>query len=529
MINLPGRLKKYGILLPLLLIVVVLVIVNQWTPKEPEAPVLTVNQYTESATILLQDRVEGIYPNTGKDIKSSVINSNLFDGLLNLRNGRLEKGVASDWKNVDDTTWEFTLNPEVRFTNGNNVTAQDVKFSIETAKNNSWPVSVPINLINSVTIVGSDQVRVKTTSPLPNLLILISQIPILSETQYNNKSDKEFPIGTGPFKLISFDNQKDQNSTKDQTIILEKNNNYFGTKVNVKKLIYRYINPTSLAGLNQSDLEKSFQIIESGSISGDLVTKLTNGHYSKTLIPQNQVSVLILNPTSNALKYIQTGSNPFSQAKVRKAISLTLSTSRVIADSGKEARPASQLASPQVFGYNTQIRRIGMNTKLATQLLTESGYPQGFTFTLIAPNDKLLDAKSIAKQLESINLDTRVVTIDSNSEPTRIGNGDFAAYVGSWVNDYYDTTSLFNSALTTGGSENFIHNSNKKLDDQVNLINKTFDLENRERSLQDAMSLAMDDLTWIPLYEKTTTVLVRDTIDLIYSEPFIAGIDISGK
>src|SRR5205814_9701745 len=107
---------------------------------------------------------------------------------------------------------------------------------------------VPTNQISSIT-TNNNLVTIKTLTPLPNFPVLLAQIPILSQSQFKNKRETDFPIGSGAFKLTSFDNQKDRNVVKEQTIVLEQNKEYFGTKSRVKKLIYRYINQELLSKL----------------------------------------------------------------------------------------------------------------------------------------------------------------------------------------------------------------------------------------------------------------------------------------
>lgn len=99
--------------------------------------------------------------------------SNVYEPLVR-RNKQtvLEPALATEWKQTDDTTWEFTLRVGVKFANGNEFNADDVIFSLERGK--AGGIKSNISSIASAEKDGDDKVIFKTTVPnpvLPNQLV----------------------------------------------------------------------------------------------------------------------------------------------------------------------------------------------------------------------------------------------------------------------------------------------------------------------------------------------------------------------
>ena len=77
--------------------------------------------------------VSGFYPWMIRDSASCSLNQNFFNPLVELNPNNLKSvpALAENWYNLDNVTWNFNLRKGVKFHNGNNFTAQDVKFTID--------------------------------------------------------------------------------------------------------------------------------------------------------------------------------------------------------------------------------------------------------------------------------------------------------------------------------------------------------------------------------------------------------------
>ena len=94
----------------------------------------------------------------------------IFDTLLKSGNDlQIEPQLATEWKAIDDTTWEFTLREGVKFHDGSDFTAEDVKFSIERIPNVTGPnpTTVYVRNVAGTEIVDPHTIRIKTHGPAP--------------------------------------------------------------------------------------------------------------------------------------------------------------------------------------------------------------------------------------------------------------------------------------------------------------------------------------------------------------------------
>src|SRR5690349_12424862 len=111
------------------------------------------------------------------------IDDHIYDYLLSFdAKGSLIPGLATAWRAIDDTTWEFDLRRNVRFHDGSPFTAADVLFTVERARkptNSPDSYSRHFIRIKEVAAVNEYQVRVKTDDPFPNLLRELAQIAII--------------------------------------------------------------------------------------------------------------------------------------------------------------------------------------------------------------------------------------------------------------------------------------------------------------------------------------------------------------
>lgn len=511
----------------------------------PKAAVKTENSQpstskkVDQVNILLNQPISGIYPEIPDENNDESFNTNIFDGLVNYRNGKIVNALAESYITVNPSTWRFNLRKGVTFSNGAAFTSKDVKFSIDQAIQNKWPIFSPLTQIASTTVIDDYAIEFKTSKPVPALINLLSGLPILSKEQYLTKTKTDHAIGTGPYKLVSFDtvNQKVPDSTgkmvdniTDETIILEANPNYFGEKPKINKLTYRYLNDTSLAKLSTTDLKTKFQLVDGlTDLPNASYSALLAANYKKIEISQPTVRTIFINVKSGQNKYVSTATNPFADQKVRKAIYLTLDASRIIKEATIEGKPATQLVSSFIFGYNPNITRSNPDLETAKSLMKEAGFEKGFTTTLDLPGNRVAQGEAIARQLASIGITVTVNPLEKGPGLQKLLKSDYALFFSAWASDYFDSTTTFTEALATKGIQNYTNTSNKAIDDKVTEINSLQDPIARQKSLQEAMLIVMEDLSWVPLWEEQTSVYVAEPITYNGTTAAITGYGIGVK
>ena len=175
--------------------------------------VLVSAAHAEPVQITIAPPAEATTMDPGRSTQVLTVNYfvNLYDTLTRWDGSlRLEPGLAVAWKNVNDTTWEFTLRQGVKFHDGAPFTAEDVKATLE---RNLVPgktvVQAGFATIESVHVVTPTTVRIVTKKPDPLLLVRLAQMgaQILPARQTTDEGVKELarrPVGTGAYRFVEW-------------------------------------------------------------------------------------------------------------------------------------------------------------------------------------------------------------------------------------------------------------------------------------------------------------------------------------
>src|SRR6201991_204245 len=140
----------------------------------------------------------------------------VFDTLVWSGDGlEIEPRLAESWKAVDPTTWEFRLRRGVKFHDGSDLTAEDVKFSIARMQTPMGPnpTTIYVRRVKEVQTPDPLTVRVITDGPAPNLpndfirLFIVSHKAAAGVTKENANevfNSGKAAVGTGPYKFVSW-------------------------------------------------------------------------------------------------------------------------------------------------------------------------------------------------------------------------------------------------------------------------------------------------------------------------------------
>ncbi|HEV8470515.1 MAG TPA: ABC transporter substrate-binding protein, partial [Candidatus Limnocylindria bacterium] len=146
-------------------------------------------------------------------------------------NGNLVAALATEWKNPDPTTWSFTLR-DAKFHDGSKVTPADVKASLERVIALKGALAPQFAQVDTIAALDATTVQIKTKTPVGTLLANMAMVPIAPAAQVNSTGFFNKPIGSGPFKVVSW--------SADAELRLEANTDYWGSKPGVKTMVFRY-------------------------------------------------------------------------------------------------------------------------------------------------------------------------------------------------------------------------------------------------------------------------------------------------
>lgn len=465
-----------------------------------------------------------IYPKpfeeTG-EIVTAGLNSNIFESLVTLDNDfKLKPVLAESWSSPDEKTWRIYLKKNVKFHNGDEFSAEDVKATFDTSKKDKWISFQNPELINEIKVIDKHTVDLITKEPNPILLNKLTMNFILPKKLVES-NDLEKHIGTGPFKLVSYEQNKE--------MVMERNENYWGEKPKVKKINSRFY----------FDEEKALEWFSKGEI--DLIDALKPSEGSTALskkagirsVPFDDYYVydMIINLAPENSPYVEGGGNPFKDKRVREAIYRGINVEALIKESEYGLGKAQTQTIPKVtFGYNPNIKRLAYGPEKAKGLLKEAGYPNGFTFTLdIAPSRKST-GEAIAGQLKEIGITMKVKAM----EDVAVGmdtmyKGDFSMFIIGEGSESGDASDVLDALAHSQGQDNFGKYSNPEVDALLENAQKTSDQTKRRKYLEEALEKFSNDMAVIPLFTNTFTYYTRDNIDLIWDRTgAMKGANIAG-
>lgn len=459
----------------------------------------------------------GYYPwMVVRDTTTLTVNINIFNSLIKIDKDDLgfEPALALNWHNPNNLTWRFFLRKDVKFHNGYNFSAEDVKFTIEYLKNFSYSTygAELLQPIVGVKILDNYTIDLITEKPYPNLLNKLITIYILSKqyTLETEKLNETWPIGTGAYKLVE--------DIPGKHIILERFDDYWNELPDITKVVFKKMNDTVelIDGLKQGDLD----IIP---ITLENVQEITNldGFKISSGKPPNVVYISF-DFRKNGSYGFPDGENPTSDIRVRKAIYQAINITELINNNkflNGSAEPVSQFITEHLFGYNQDIKRLPYDIEKAKKYMKEAGFENGFniTFDLPLSESAISISNDIVEQLSEINI---------------ILKPNFLPSIEYYINLYFKNTSLYitsinhldaetslNLLLHTSNIEenegiwNYGNYSNVNVDRLINELSYTMEPDMRINLIQEAFSIASDDVAWVPLYTSKAFYAVREDLN----------------
>ncbi len=329
-------------------------------------------QTKDTLTVALVSHAPTLDPHMHFERVGILVNINMFDSLLH-RNAKMEyePSLAVSWRALSDTHWEFKLRRGVRFHNGEVMTADDVKFSIERVtepgkdKKRS-PQYGNVRAIKEVRVVDPETVHIITDKPFPLLLERLVFFPIVPRKHVERVGDEAFgstaPVGTGPWKFVEW--------KRDQYIRLEAFDQHWRGKPPFRHLVIRAIPEiaTQVAELKTGGVD----IIR--NVPADLVPDLRNH-------PQTYVSagpILRVHYVHFDMRH-----EPMTKKAVRQAANYAVDKQAIIQKMlGGMARQVATTVQPQAFGYDPDVKPYPYDPRRARELLAQAGYPNGVDITL---------------------------------------------------------------------------------------------------------------------------------------------------
>jgi peptide/nickel transport system substrate-binding protein len=452
----------------------------------------------------------------------------------------LVPGLATSWKPVDDTTWAFTLRQGVKFSNGAPFTPEDVIFTLCRVLNNPQAIAGSYaniaRKIDKVQVKDASTLLVTTKAPYPLLANDLSRMWILwngiaehggisFDPERNCGVTGPWPkmedfnagknaIGTGPFTLKSF--------VRGTGIALARNEAYWGNKpawAEVRMVPVPSAGPR-LTGLLAGD----FDLIENPA-ARDLKRLQGDPRFKYVVTPSVRVLFLQMDVARSPSPQVSApdGKNPLQDLRVRQAISMAIDRKAItdrIMDGA--ATPANQFLPDGMFGTLPHAPVLKYDPAEARKLLAQAGYPDGFSMTLAATNDRYINdagvAQAVAQYLSRVGIKTEVDAMTRSVFFPRRAKREFSFAMGGWGSDTGEASSFLTYWVTSTDTERGLGTSNYggfsdvELDKVFRQAITTVDPAQREKLLQQSVQRTLALLPSIPLHFESSTWAFRSDI-----------------
>lgn len=433
--------------------------------------------------------------------------SNFFDGLLQRKvpEGKLAPALAVKWERVDALTWKFDLRKGVKYHNGNDFNAEDVKYTFERMKNPKY--SKLLNIANSIASIETPDdytVIFTTTKPVPWFAETMHQNFIVDKESTETREDGDYntrAIGTGAYKFVEW--------VKGSYISMEANEDYWEGAPKYKTVQIRPIT------------EESTRFAALAGKQVDIVNGVPLTLFDRV---KAMPHVEIISQAARRAIYLGLGNaegTPLADIRVRQAIAHAINEDEIIDKIMRgQATIANQVPDAPTIGYDPSIKRLDYDPVKAKQLLADAGYPDGFELTVAGPNDRYINdekiAEAVAKYLAKVGIKVSLDVKPKSIFFDELTSYKYNFYLIGWFDGSYDFGRSAEKLLHTPdkdkgmGTYNGGMYSNPTIDSELIASSSIIDRAEREKALQAINKQVIEDVAMIPLhYQQDIAAVVK--------------------
>jgi peptide/nickel transport system substrate-binding protein len=430
---------------------------------------------------------------------------NVYDTLLfRDRDLKIIPWLAESWKLVNPTTWEFKLRRGVKFHNGDEVDAEAVKFSLDRLRDPELKNRQAGNfrLVSSVEVVDKQTVRIVTSKPFPTLENQLALRGAVMAPRHFKGKDKSFadrnPVGTGPYKFVRWN--------KDEQIVLEANEQYWGGAPKVKRLVFRPIpeHAVRVAALQAGEVDIAVNIPPH---LVPIIEKHPKLYVSKAPSVRTIFIPIYTHQFDAANKPAGEMDGPTKDKRVRQAIIAAVNPEEIIKTvlEGQAIRTATPLTSKH-FGFERSIQPVKQDPDRVKKLLADAGFANGIDLTLNSPDGRYLKDKEVAEavagQLTKAGIRARVRTFEWTTYLNQMVYIHKAApmYLIGWGNTTWDADGTLYPLWRSGNP--LANHYSPDFDGMIDEAQTSVDTKRRQEIYTRAQQLMLDDGAVLPLYQQ---------------------------
>ena len=309
----------------------------------------------------------------------------LYDTYLYLTpEGKLEPRLVTKFEvSPDGLTWTLHLRQGVKFSDGTPFNAKALKLSFDRALDSKLrvPLRFTITMVNEVVVVDDSTVQLKLKYPFAPLdqtlsMAVASTISPAAIEKYG-EDVRNNPVGAGPYKLSEW--------VKGDRIVMVRNDDYWGPKATVEKIIWKVVPDVS----TREAMLRAGQIDICYKPSPANVAALKADPKIKVDMPLDTRTIFIALRGDRPVLKDKRVRQAFNYAVDKKAI-----VKKILFDTGE---PMDGPVSPMVFGYAKMEKQYDYNPEKAKQLLKEANFDFNQPVRIASPQGRYLFDTQVAE------------------------------------------------------------------------------------------------------------------------------------
>ncbi|WP_047983523.1 glutathione ABC transporter substrate-binding protein [Ornithinibacillus californiensis] len=444
----------------------------------------------------------------------------IYNGLLRFNeDSEIVGDLAEDYQVSDDgLEWTFNLKEGVKFHDGSDFNAEVVKKSFDRVinKENGLNRYQLYEMIKEVEVVDEFTVKFINFEPFGAFPAIMAHTSggILSpkaidEYGKNLGELAESTVGTGPYKIVEW--------KKDQEIVLERFDDYFGEKGVTKTIIYRPI-PEDASRV---------MALETGEV--DVIQQIPANELKRL---EDVDGIEIIKKSSNGQRQFRFDltTEPYDDPLVRQAVSYAIDRQAILDHVVPGLGELSTSALAKVTWGYTDLGVIPYDPEKSKELLKQAGYPDGFK-TMITTTDRYIQgvqlAEVIAEQLKEVGIEAEIIVKEWSTIVQEWGGltadefeqGIFIMGAGpSTLDADWGLRPIYYTAETN--EQNYGFYSNKEFDSLIEQAMKETDLDKRKELYKRAQEIVyLEDPVAFWLYDQYSIIAQRDKVKGVNVSP----------
>ena len=471
--------------------------------------------------VTYKDDIVTLDPAIGYDWVNWSIIKSLFVRLMDYKPGTAEltTSLADSYEiSKDGLSYTFKLHKGVKFHNGREIVAQDVKYSLErttNAKTESPGAGFFDSIsgmeaykkgkakeVSGITVVDPSTVKFTLTRPDATFLHAMAiNFASIVPKEAVDKAGKDFGkkiVGSGAYMLSEW--------KLGQQLVLKRNPDYFVKGLPKLDQITFQLGLEPMTAILK--LEKGEADFAGDGIPPAKFLQLRNDPKLKDLIiegGQLQTGYVTMNVQMK----------PFDKVEVRQAVNMAIDKARIVKIINNRAVPANQPLPPTMPGYDKDYKGYAFDPVKARELLKQAGLEKGFETEMyvynLDPNPRI--AQAIQEDLSKIGIKVKLKNLAQANVIAAGGKAKTAPMIWSggmaWIADFPDPSNFYGPILgctgATAGGWNWSWYCNKELDARATAADAMSDpAKSAERALlwKGIFTDVMKDAPWAPIFNE---------------------------